>query len=291
MSDSDSGGYSSARLRVFKGGVNDSYPHYRIKLISLYKQKGLYFLVERDFEANPTLFVGEDYERKIITASNIIVLSMGKNSVVHRWRISGSPGQMLKALDNRYRGATTNDIILFSWVTSTTKFFGREWHEYIPRWNGFSICKFEGNEMWFARYRSGWQRFQKQVRSMQQQLHGGRWIPSYLPGSSWQIVWLQSIKLWRFRSPEAIWNPRGVREGRTKKRPDKDDSSSDGETDSKDFAKIARAVALVLKGKEMSSVNCDFLWKGRPCGYQVFPEPKQSKQSPPGQAARKTSSS
>jgi hypothetical protein len=73
MSDSDSGGSSSARLSVFKDGVNDPYPHYRIKLIPLFKQKGLYFLIERVSESNPTLFVGEGYERKIITASNIIV--------------------------------------------------------------------------------------------------------------------------------------------------------------------------------------------------------------------------
>jgi hypothetical protein len=80
------------------------------------------------------------------------------------------------------------------------------------------------------------------------------------------------------------------RRGRqNKKRPDTDDSSSDEETDSNDFAKTARAVALVLKGKEMSSVDCDFMWKGMPFGYQMFPEPKQSKQSPPGQAARKYS--
>jgi hypothetical protein len=31
MSDSDSGGSSSTRLSGFKGGVNDSYPHYRIE--------------------------------------------------------------------------------------------------------------------------------------------------------------------------------------------------------------------------------------------------------------------
>jgi hypothetical protein len=60
MSDSDSGGSSSPRLSVFKDGVNDSYPHYRIKLISRFKQKGLYFHIERDLEANPTYFVGED---------------------------------------------------------------------------------------------------------------------------------------------------------------------------------------------------------------------------------------
>jgi hypothetical protein len=46
------------------------------------------------------------------------------------------------------------------------------------------------------------------------------------------------------------------RKGRqNKKRPDKDDSSSDEETDSKDFVRIVRAGVLVLKGKEMPSVD------------------------------------
>jgi hypothetical protein len=55
-----------------------------------------------------------------------------------------------------------------------------------------------------------------------------------------------------------------------KKRPNKDDSSSDEETDSKGFAKIASAVALVLKTKEMSSVDCDF------CGKQAIWVPNVS---------------
>jgi hypothetical protein len=38
----------------------------------------LYFLIERDLEANPTLLMGGEYERKIITASNIIVQSQGR---------------------------------------------------------------------------------------------------------------------------------------------------------------------------------------------------------------------
>jgi hypothetical protein len=90
MTDSDSGGSSSTRLSVFKGGVNDSYPHIRIKLILLFKQKGLHFLFERDSEANPTLFIGEEYERKIIAASNIIVQSLGRNScpsLKNFWRV------------------------------------------------------------------------------------------------------------------------------------------------------------------------------------------------------------
>jgi gag-polypeptide of LTR copia-type len=112
MSDSGSCGSLSTRRSVFKGGVNDSYPHYRIKLISLFKQKGLSFLIERDLEANPTLFEGEDYERKIITASNIIGQSLGITPLSIVEEFLESPAQMLDALDNRYRGATTTDVIL-----------------------------------------------------------------------------------------------------------------------------------------------------------------------------------
>jgi hypothetical protein len=98
--------------RVFEGGVNDSYSHYRIKLISLFKQKGLSFLIERDSEANPTLFVGEYYERKIITASNTTVQWLGKTPLSIVEEFLESPGQMMEALDNGYRGATTTGIIL-----------------------------------------------------------------------------------------------------------------------------------------------------------------------------------
>jgi hypothetical protein len=81
-------------------------------LISLFKQKGLYFLIERDLEANPTLFVGEDYERKIITVSNIILQSLGRTPLSIVEAFLESPAHMLEALDNRSRGATTTDIIL-----------------------------------------------------------------------------------------------------------------------------------------------------------------------------------
>jgi hypothetical protein len=64
------------------------------------------------------------------------------------------------------------------------------------------------------------------------------------------------------------------RKGRqNKKRPDKDDSSSDEETDSKDFAKSARAVALALKGKEMSSVNGNFCGKAGHFSSKCFLNP------------------
>jgi hypothetical protein len=64
------------------------------------------------------------------------------------------------------------------------------------------------------------------------------------------------------------------RKGRqNKRRPDKDDSPSEEENDSKDFAKIVRAVALVLKDKEMTSVNCDFCGKAGHLGTKCFLKP------------------
>jgi hypothetical protein len=156
MSDSDSGGSSSTRLSVFKGGVNDSYPHYRIKLISLFKQKGLYFLIVRDLEANPTLFVGEDYERKIITASNIIVQSLGRTPLSIVEEFLESPGQMLEALDNRYRGATTTDIIL-SLSEIHNKVFSEEndMSTFLDEM-GSLFANLKAMKCGFARYRSGW---------------------------------------------------------------------------------------------------------------------------------------
>jgi hypothetical protein len=63
-------------------------------------------------EANPTLFVGDDYEGEIITASNIIVQSVGRTPLSIVEEFLESPGQMLEGLENRYRGATTTDNIL-----------------------------------------------------------------------------------------------------------------------------------------------------------------------------------
>jgi hypothetical protein len=88
------------------------YTHYRIKLISLIKQNGLYFLIERVSEANSTLFMGEEYERRIITALNIIVQSLGRTPLTIVEECLEGPAQMLEAVDNHYRGATTTDIIL-----------------------------------------------------------------------------------------------------------------------------------------------------------------------------------
>jgi hypothetical protein len=50
--------------------------------------------------------VGEDYERKIIIVSNIIVQSLGRTPLPIVEEFLESPGQMLEALDNLYRGAT-----------------------------------------------------------------------------------------------------------------------------------------------------------------------------------------
>jgi hypothetical protein len=60
-------------------------------------------------EANPALFVGEDYERKIIIASNTTVQSLGRMPLSIVEEFLESPGQLL---DYRYRGASTTDIIL-----------------------------------------------------------------------------------------------------------------------------------------------------------------------------------
>jgi hypothetical protein len=56
--------------------------------------------------------MGEDYERKIIIASNITVQSLGRTPLSIVEEFLKSHGQMLEALDNSYRGATTTDIIL-----------------------------------------------------------------------------------------------------------------------------------------------------------------------------------
>jgi hypothetical protein len=56
--------------------------------------------------------VGEHYERNIIAASNIIVQMLGRTPLSIVEEFLESPGQMLDALDNRNRGATTTDNIL-----------------------------------------------------------------------------------------------------------------------------------------------------------------------------------
>jgi hypothetical protein len=56
--------------------------------------------------------MGEEYERKIITASNIIVQSLGRTPLSIVEAFLESPAHILEALDNRSRGATTTDIIL-----------------------------------------------------------------------------------------------------------------------------------------------------------------------------------
>jgi hypothetical protein len=77
------------------------------------------------------------------------------------------------------------------------------------------------------------------------------------------------------------------RKGRqNKKRTDKDGSSSDEETDNKDFGNCPRCRLGFERQRNVIS-QWRFLWQGRQCGYQMFPEPKQSQQSPPGQATRK----
>jgi hypothetical protein len=60
----------------------------------------LYILIERDLEANPTLFVREDYERKIISASKIIVQSLGRTPLSIVEESLESPRQMLTKINH-----------------------------------------------------------------------------------------------------------------------------------------------------------------------------------------------
>jgi hypothetical protein len=126
------------------------------KLISLFKQKGLHFLIERDSEANSSLFTGEEYERKIITASNIIVQSLGRTPLSIVDEFLENPAQTLDALDNRYRGATTLDIILSLSELHSKVFWEENVKSKFLDEIGFFICRLKGYEMWFARYLSSW---------------------------------------------------------------------------------------------------------------------------------------
>jgi gag-polypeptide of LTR copia-type len=251
MSDSDSGGSSSVRLSVFEAGVNDSYPHYIIKLFSLFKQKGLYFLLDRDLEANPTLFVGEDYERKIITASKIIVQSLGRTPLSIVEEFLESRGQMLEALDNRSRGATTTDII----------FSLSEIHKSFSEENDMSTFLDEMGSL-FANL--------KAMKCGLPDIVQVGLLLAKIPKTSSLHAAAASLRSmdpkllsWEFAANRLVAEQKTLkvpkpgnnlkskrRKGRqNKSRPDKDDSSSDEETDSKDFAKIACAVALVSKAK------------------------------------------
>jgi gag-polypeptide of LTR copia-type len=234
MSDSDSGGSSSTRLRVFKGGVNDSYTHYRIKLISLFKQKGLYFVIERDSEANPTLFMGEEYERKIITASSIIVQSLGRTPLSFVEEFLESPAQMLEALDNCYRGATTTDIILS--LSEIQKAISEE--------NGMSKFLDEMGSL-FANLKAMKCGLQDIVQvglllakiPKTSSLHAAASLRSMDPKLlTWELVANRLVaehKTLKVPKPgnNTIYKKRKGRQN--KKRPDNDDSSSDEEIDSK----------------------------------------------------------
>jgi gag-polypeptide of LTR copia-type len=234
-------------------------------------------------EANPTLFVGEDYERNIITASNTIVQSLGRTPLSIVEEILESPGQMPEALDNRYRGATTTKIIL-SLSEIHNKVFSEE-NDMSTFLNDMSTFLDEMGSL-FANLKamkcglpdivqvglllanipktSSLHAAAASLRSMD---------PKIL---TWELVANRLVAEHKtLKVPKAGNNTKyKKRNGRqNQKRPDKDDSSSDEETDSKDFAKIARAVDLVLKGKNMSSVNCDFCGKADHLGTKCFLNP------------------
>jgi gag-polypeptide of LTR copia-type len=276
--------------RVFEGGVNDSYSHYRIKLISLFKQKGLSFLIERDSEANPTLFVGEYYERKIITASNTTVQWLGKTPLSIVEEFLESPGQMMEALDNGYRGATTTGIIL-SLSEIHSKIFSEEndMSTFLDEMDSL-IAKLKAMKcglpdivqvgLLLARIPKtiSLHAAAASLRSMDPKL------------LIWELVANRLIAEHKtLPVPKPGHNVKSKRrQGRqNKERPDKDNSSSDEETDSKDFAKIARAVAFVLKGKEMSSVSCDFCGKAGHLGTKCFLNPSNPNNSLPDKLREK----
>jgi gag-polypeptide of LTR copia-type len=230
--------------------------------------------------------VGEDCERKIVTASNIIVQSLGRTPLSIVEEFLESPGQMLEALDNRYRGASTTDIILslreihnFCCVTSRKNSEENDISTFLDEM-GYLFANLKAMKCGLPDIVQVGLLLAKSPKTSS--LHAAAaslrsMDPKLL---TWELVANRLVAEHKtLKVPKPGINLKSKRrEGRqNKKRPDKDDSSSNEETDSKDFAKIARAVAgifgLVLKGKEMSSVNCDFCGKAGHFGTNCFLNP------------------
>jgi gag-polypeptide of LTR copia-type len=220
--------------------------------------------------------MGEEYDRKIITASNIIVQSLGRTQLSIVEEFLESPAQMLEALDNRYGGATTTDIVL-SLSEIHNKVFSEEddMSKLLDEMGslfanlkamkcglpdivqaGLLLAKIPKTSSLHAAAAS--------LRSMDPKL------------LTWELVANRLVAVHKtLKVPKPGNNTKYKKRNgrRNKKRPDKDDSSSDEEIDSKDFANLARAVALVLKGKEKSSVDCDICGKTGPLGTACFLNP------------------
>ena len=106
---SDSENKGSTRVKTFHGTSTDSYSHYRLRLTSCLRQKNLWYLIERsdDTDVDTGTPTNDNW-----TATDIIIQSLGDKPLSVVADLSGDPGAMLKALDARYRGATTTDVII-----------------------------------------------------------------------------------------------------------------------------------------------------------------------------------
>ena len=105
MSDSDSERKESTRIKRFRGAASESYSHYRLRLTSSMRQKGLWNLFEGET-------LRDDHATAVWTATDIIVQSLGDKPLSVVADLAGHPRQMLAALDARYRGSTTTDVII-----------------------------------------------------------------------------------------------------------------------------------------------------------------------------------
>ena len=105
MSDSESERKGSTRIKRFHGRANESYTHYRLRLTSSMRQKGLWTIFEGDA-------LRDDHDAAMWSATDIIVQSLGDKPLSVVADLAGHPRQMLAALDARYRGSTTTDVII-----------------------------------------------------------------------------------------------------------------------------------------------------------------------------------
>ena len=110
MSDSESDRKGSTRIKRFNGASSESYAHYRLRLASCLRQKGVWHLFSGESASSSS--ATSTREEDLWVANDLIIQSLGDKplSVVAEW--DGNPQAMLRALDARYRGSTTTDVII-----------------------------------------------------------------------------------------------------------------------------------------------------------------------------------
>lgn len=101
---------SSTRIKRFNGAPTDSYSHYRLRLVSCMRQKGLWYLFAEESGSSSSTTSTRDADKW--TATDIIIQSLGDKPLSILAELDGQPREMLAALDARYRGATTTDVII-----------------------------------------------------------------------------------------------------------------------------------------------------------------------------------